>query len=178
MKDCLVNDKWKIVEKEFKDLKVIINGAGAAGISLAKIIMEKGTEDIILLDSKGVIYGGRDNLNSSKKEIAKITNFDNKKGELKDVIKDADVFLGSKKDLVLTADIINRIRDVIGDYPLKVHYYENYIEVLLYESEDRILIEDGEVSYMGITHDVEENKIPLEVMEDIYKVMKTLKEAI
>ena len=84
----------KIVNKKMEDIKVVVNGAGAAGVSIIKLLLSEGVEDIIALDSKGAIYKGRDRLNDSKKELAEITNKDNKKGDLAQIMKDTDVFIG------------------------------------------------------------------------------------
>lgn len=102
----------KVVDKKMDEVKVVICGAGAAGSSLAKIIMEKGVKNIIMVDSHGVLYEGRDNLNETQKELVKVTNKEQKKGDLEDVITDADVFLG-----VSAADIMSEemVRDMADD---------------------------------------------------------------
>ncbi|MCK4968030.1 MAG: NAD-dependent malic enzyme, partial [Candidatus Aenigmarchaeota archaeon] len=85
-----------------------ISGAGAAGIAIAKIINNYGVKDIILCDSKGAIYDGREeNMNISKEEIAKITNNENKSGILKDIIVGADVFIGVSQPKVLTEEMVS-----------------------------------------------------------------------
>jgi malate dehydrogenase (oxaloacetate-decarboxylating) len=84
----------KIVDKKIEDIKVVVNGAGAAGVSIIDLLIAEGVKDIIALDSKGAIYEGRDNLNESKKELAKITNKDNKAGDLAEIMKGTDVFIG------------------------------------------------------------------------------------
>ncbi len=84
----------KIVNKNIKQVKIIVNGAGAAGIAITKIFLSCGARDIVVLDSKGTIYKGRPNLNFAKKEIAKMTNHKRAKGKLKDVIFGKDVFIG------------------------------------------------------------------------------------
>lgn len=110
---ALINS-LKIVNKTFENLKVVISGAGAAGISLAKIIMEKGTKNVILLDSKGALYQGRNDMNKTKEKIAAKTNPKNEKGQLGDVIKGADVFLG-----VSVADIMNqKMIEEMADKPI------------------------------------------------------------
>lgn len=68
-----------LLKKNIEDIKVIVNGAGAAGASIIKLLHSEGVEEIIALDIKGAIYEGRDSLDESTKEIAKITNKDNKK---------------------------------------------------------------------------------------------------
>ncbi len=84
----------KIVHKKMEDIKVVVNGAGAAGVSIIKLLLSEGVKDIIALDSKGAIYKGRDNLNESKEGLAKITNKDNKAGDLAEIMKGTDVFIG------------------------------------------------------------------------------------
>ena len=84
-----------------QDLRVVINGAGAAGIAIAKLLMKQGVKDIVLLDSYSANYEGRDNLNPMKEEIAKKTNKRKIKGGLREALVCADVFVGvSKADLV------------------------------------------------------------------------------
>lgn len=84
----------KIVDKRITDIEVVINGAGAAGIAITKLLMSRGLKKVILCDTKGAIYKGRPNLNPEKELMAEISNPEMKKGELRDVIKGADVFIG------------------------------------------------------------------------------------
>ncbi|MCF6466715.1 NAD(P)-dependent malic enzyme [Clostridium sp. Cult2] len=85
----------KVVEKKFNEIKVVINGAGAAGLAIAKLLFELGVEDIILCDSNGPIYEGRKiGMNKYKEEIAKLTNKSSIKGSLGDALVEADVFIG------------------------------------------------------------------------------------
>lgn len=84
----------KIVDKKMEDIKVVVNGAGAAGVSIIKLLLSEGVKDIVALDSKGAIYQGRDRLNDSKEKLAEITNKENKKGDLAEIMKDTDVFIG------------------------------------------------------------------------------------
>ncbi len=96
----------KIVKKDIKDISVVINGSGAAGIAVAKLLMSTGLRKVILCDRKGAIYKGRDNLNKEKEEIAAISNVEMKKGILEEVIKGADVFIGVSAPGVLTKEMI------------------------------------------------------------------------
>lgn len=96
----------KIVKKEMSEIKVVINGAGAAGVSITKLLLSEGVNDIIVLDSKGAICEGRSNLNESKEELAKITNKENINGQLGDIITGADVFIGVSVAGVLTPDMV------------------------------------------------------------------------
>ena len=84
----------KLVGKKFENIKVVMNGAGAAGIAIAKHLMNMGVKDITLCDSKGIICKGDERLNAVKREMAEITNLDHKTGTLADAMKGADVFLG------------------------------------------------------------------------------------
>ncbi|MBX2861298.1 MAG: NAD-dependent malic enzyme [Vampirovibrio sp.] len=85
----------KCVNKDLPDIKVVVNGAGAAALSVSKLLMKAGVKDIIICDTKGVIYKGRkEGMNHFKEQIAKITNLSKIQGSLNDVLKGADVFLG------------------------------------------------------------------------------------
>ncbi len=84
----------KIVEKNIKDVSVVVNGAGAAGIACTKLLMAMGLKDVILCDRQGAIYRGRDGLNQVKQEMAQMTNRQCKKGSLEEVMKGADIFIG------------------------------------------------------------------------------------
>jgi len=91
----------KVVKKDFKKLKIVINGAGAAGMAIAKLLLAAGITDLILLDRRGTIYAGRTNLNTHKKELAALTNPRRVEGGLFEAIEGADVFIGvSKKGLL------------------------------------------------------------------------------
>ncbi len=84
----------KLVNKRFEDIKVVMNGAGAAGIAIAKHLLNMGVKNITLCDSKGIICKGDERLNTVKKEMAEITNLEHMTGSLGDAMKNADVFLG------------------------------------------------------------------------------------
>ena len=104
----------QVVGKRFEDVKVVFSGAGASGIACAQILQEMGTTNIVLVDSRGAIYKGRDNLNSMKEKIADTTNFGQEKGSVHDVIKGADMFIGlSTKDLIDADDVRNMNSDAI-----------------------------------------------------------------
>lgn len=84
----------KVVGKNLSDIKIAINGSGAAGIAITKLLISAGAKNIILCDRTGIIYRERDNLNWIKREISQITNPENVKGTLSDAMKGADVFIG------------------------------------------------------------------------------------
>ncbi|MCB2293373.1 NAD-dependent malic enzyme [Clostridium algoriphilum] len=96
----------KIVKKEMKDIKVVVNGSGAAGIAVTKLLMSMGVQSAILLDRKGAIYDGRENLGGEKSLMAKVTNKDKVKGQLKDIIVGADVFIGVSDANLVTQDMV------------------------------------------------------------------------
>lgn len=96
----------KIIGKNLSDCKAVINGAGASGTAIAKLLMTLGLKDVILCDRTGAIYEGREKLNDAKQAIAKVTNRGMKKGSLADVVKDTDIFIGVSAPGVLTQDMI------------------------------------------------------------------------
>ncbi|MFH1607694.1 MAG: malic enzyme-like NAD(P)-binding protein [archaeon] len=96
----------KVTGKNKEEIKVVINGAGAASIAVCKIFLKWGIKNIILVDSKGTIYEGRDNLNSTKEEMTKVTNLDKIQGQLEDAIKGTDVFVGCSIAGVLKQDMV------------------------------------------------------------------------
>ena len=113
----------KLVGKKMEDLKVVINGAGAAGIAIARLLkavdnpdspLATPVKDIIMCDSKGIIHSGRDNLNYAKQEALEFTNAENKTGTLKDAIVGADVFIGvSMPNLMDRHDVATMAKDSI-----------------------------------------------------------------
>ena len=96
----------KIIGKDLGECKAVINGSGAAGTAIAKLLMTLGLKDVILCDRTGAIYEGREKLNPSKTEIAKVTNRGMVKGGLKDAIVGTDIFIGVSAPGVLTEDMI------------------------------------------------------------------------
>ncbi|WP_047153131.1 NAD(P)-dependent malic enzyme [Aneurinibacillus tyrosinisolvens] len=97
----------KIVNKEMKDISVVANGAGAAGIAISKLLLSMGVKDVIMCDSKGAIYEGRPyGMNAIKNEIAVITNRKKTEGTLAQVMQGADVFIGVSVAGSVTPDMI------------------------------------------------------------------------
>ena len=102
----------KVVGKKIEELKIVINGAGAAGTATAKLLLcinvDKkictSVKEIVLCDSKGIIYDGRGDLNQFKQQMAKITNSSKRKGTLKEALRGADVFIGVSTANLLTAN--------------------------------------------------------------------------
>ena len=97
----------KVVKKDFKKLKVVISGAGAAGTAVAKLLHSAGIRDIILLDRRGTIYIKRADLNTHKTELAKLTNPRMVKGDLAEAMRDADVFIGVSGKGLLKAEHVS-----------------------------------------------------------------------
>jgi len=99
----------KVVDKRMEDLRVVISGAGAAGVAIAKILMAAGVRDVIGCDSKGVVTVERDDLNSAKRAFAEITNPGGISGPLTDALPGADVFIGVSGPGLLTADDLRKM---------------------------------------------------------------------
>ncbi len=97
----------KVVGKKKEDVKVVMSGAGAAGISICKMLLSYGFKNIVMSDIHGVIYEGRqEGMNSALEEIAQLTNRGGEKGTLKDVLKGADVFIGVSAPGLVTSDMV------------------------------------------------------------------------
>ena len=96
----------KIVKKDWQDLKIVVVGAGAAGLSTCRLLLNFNPKDIILVNKHGIIYEGRPDLNPIVSKMAKITNKNKMKGNLTDALVDADIFIGLSASKVLTAKMI------------------------------------------------------------------------
>ena len=97
----------KIVGKKWEDLRIVFNGAGAAGVAIAKLMMSMGAKDIVMCDRTGIIYKGRPTgMNASKEEIAEITNKMGRKGTLADALEGADVFVGVSSPGAVTPEMV------------------------------------------------------------------------
>lgn len=105
----------KVVGKKLDEIKVVVNGAGAAGISIIKLLRKLNVGEIILCDTKGMIYSGREEgMNAIKEEVAKITNSKSLSGTLKEAINGADVFIGVSAAGVLSKEMVQTMnRDAI-----------------------------------------------------------------
>ena len=103
---CLFN-AVKLANKKMEDIKVVINGAGAAGIAIAKLLIRLNVKDVILCDTQGAIYEGRTvKMNKYKEEMAKISNKDKEQGTLEEVLKGKDVFLGVSVANCVTSEMV------------------------------------------------------------------------
>ena len=97
----------KVVGKKIENIAIVISGAGAAGTSIAKILLSAGAKNIVVCDTAGIIYKGRKiNMNPDKDALAQITNPNNEKGTIADAIKGKDVFIGVSGPNIVTKDMV------------------------------------------------------------------------
>lgn len=96
----------KLIDKKLEDLEIVINGPGAAGIAIAKMLLSMGVKNIILCGLNGALEENMDDLNWAQREMLKVTNINNEKGLLKDVIKHKDVFIGVSGPNCVTKDMV------------------------------------------------------------------------
>ncbi len=102
----------KLSGKKMSEIRIVANGAGAAGIAIIKLLYSFGVRDIIMCDTKGAIYEGRPNgMNPVKDEVSKFTNRENRIGSLAEVIQGADVFIGVSAEGALTADMVKSMNE-------------------------------------------------------------------
>lgn len=102
----------KVVGKDISEIKVVANGAGAAGIAIIKLLIRMGVKEILLCDSKGIIYEGRPyGMNVIKEQVAKMTNRERQEGTLADALQNADVFIGVSVAGALTKEMIQSMKD-------------------------------------------------------------------
>lgn len=96
----------KIVGKKMEDIKVVVNGSGAAGGAIVRMLLGMGVQDAIMCDSKGIVYKGSPTNNWYKEELAELTNKDDLRGSLADAVVGADVFIGVSVANVLTPEMV------------------------------------------------------------------------
>lgn len=96
----------KIVKKNIEDIKVVIDGAGASGIAIANLLLSAGVKDIVLCDINGAVVEGDESLNEAQQNIAKLTNRNFEKGNIEDLIKNKDVFIGVCVGNVVSIDMV------------------------------------------------------------------------
>ncbi len=96
----------KVVGKEWKDVRIVINGAGSAGISICRLLMQLGPKDIVLVDRAGAVCEGEEWMNPAQAKMAEVTNRDHQRGPLTEIIKDKDVFIGVSAPKIVTSDMI------------------------------------------------------------------------
>ena len=108
----------KLVKKDIGTVKCVINGAGSAGIAIAKHIMNMGVKNLILVDKLGIINEGVEWLNPSQAEMSKVTNLEHLDGTLKDAMKNADVFIGVSAPNVVSEDMIKSMNSDAIVFPM------------------------------------------------------------
>lgn len=96
----------KIVNKDISEISVVVNGAGAAGVAISRLLISMGLEKIVVCDTQGAIYKGRDGLRDEKADLAEVSNLEGKKGKLKEIIAGADVFIGVSAPGILTGEMV------------------------------------------------------------------------
>jgi len=96
----------KLTGKKMEDISVVTLGAGSAGIAVVRLLQKAGLSDVVLCDRQGAIYKGRPGLNSEKEEMANISNKQMKKGNLADVMRGADVFIGVSAPGMVTPEMV------------------------------------------------------------------------
>jgi len=96
----------KVVGKKLEDIKVVVNGAGAAGTAITKLLLSSGVKNLIACDKVGILYRGIENVDDAKKELAKVTNPDNIQGTLADALVGADVFVGVSAPGIVSQDMV------------------------------------------------------------------------
>ncbi len=97
----------KLVGKKMEDVSIVINGAGSAGISIAKLLMQFGAGNIVLVDRQGALSVDEDWLNPAQRAMAEVTNRDNERGTLSEIIRGKDVFIGVSAPKVVTAEMVS-----------------------------------------------------------------------
>lgn len=103
----------KLIGKQKDNVKIVINGAGSAAISITKLLLTYGFDDITLCDRDGAIFEGRTvSMNPSKEEISKVTNREMKSGALTEIIKGSDIFIGVSGPDMVTAEMVTTMNDV------------------------------------------------------------------
>lgn len=102
----------KVVGKKKEDVRVVMNGAGAAAISIARLLLKAGFKNITLCDRKGAIYEGRaEGMNAVKEEMSKVTNLDKKSGSLAEILVGADVFIGVSAPGAMTTEMVKTMAE-------------------------------------------------------------------
>lgn len=108
----------KLSQKRMGELNIVINGAGSAGISIAKLLSEMGFGDIILCDIDGLLYEGRAKMNEAQQKMAAITNKRKLNGTLADAMRNADIFIGVSAPNVVTKDMVRSMADKAIVFPM------------------------------------------------------------
>ena len=104
----------KVVKKRKEDVRIVTSGAGAAAVSIVRLLLSAGFKNVTMCDRKGAVYDGRDGLNWIKQEMAGVTNLDRRAGSLAEMLAGADVFIGVSAPNTVTAEMVKTMnRDAI-----------------------------------------------------------------
>lgn len=101
----------KLSNKQIEELEVVVNGPGSAGIAISKLLISMGVKNIVLCDKDGAVFEGKENINWAQQEMAKITNKNDERGILKDIICGKDVFIGVSAPNILTKEMVASMKD-------------------------------------------------------------------
>ncbi|WP_026486407.1 NAD(P)-dependent malic enzyme [Caldanaerobius polysaccharolyticus] len=101
----------KLVGKNISDVRIVVNGAGAAGIAIAKLLLRAGAQNVVMCDKKGVLSADDETLEESHREIAALTNAERMRGALADALRGADVFIGVSAPGVLKGEMVKSMAD-------------------------------------------------------------------
>lgn len=104
----------RVTGRKLNDLKIVINGSGAAGVAIVKLLQHVGVREVIMCDSRGTLYRGREEMNPVKQKMAELTNRNRVTGSLADALEEADVFIGVSVPGVLTGEMIQKM----NKYPI------------------------------------------------------------
>ena len=101
----------RITGKKKEECRIVVNGAGSAGVAITKLLLKYGFQHIIMLNSKGIIHKDSDRLNWMQKEMTKVTNLENKTGGLVEAMVDADIFIGVSAPNIVSQDMVRSMND-------------------------------------------------------------------
>ena len=107
----IINAVKQIKNKEMEDLEVVINGAGAAGLAICKMLLNMNVKNVVLCDKYGILEENSEKINWAQKEMLKYTNKNNERGSLVDAVKGKDVFIGVSRPKMLTPEMIDTMND-------------------------------------------------------------------
>lgn len=142
-----LNNAMKLVKKEKSQVKIVMNGAGAAAISIAKLLLKAGYKNITLCDRHGAIYEGRaDGMNPVKNEMSKITNLEKKAGSLAETLAGADVFIGVSAPKMVTKEMVESMALKMQSFLLVQIRYRKSIRMKQKKAVQRLLQPDEVIS--------------------------------
>ena len=101
----------KVVGKKWEDARIVINGAGSAGISICKLILQFGAGDVVLVDRQGALCPGEEWMNPAQAQMAEITNKNKQRGNLQEIIKDKDIFIGVSAPNLVTVEMVSTMAE-------------------------------------------------------------------